>query len=150
LRKLLSRERHGPEDGVSPPQRLLRPLALGDVAGGGVDRVFLHNRDGLPLQPDLGAILAEVAVLEVSCQHATTQTLQFTRGRRAVLGVNELDKRSREQFFAGVAECPLEGRVHALEASIQTRDAEQVGRELEQAVPLLLGPPALPPSLCLL
>jgi len=34
------------------------PLAPCDVTGGGVDQLFLHNRDGFPLQPDIRAVLA--------------------------------------------------------------------------------------------
>ena len=148
--KALRGERHGPEYGVPPRQRLLRPLAPGDVAGGGVDRVLFHDRDGLPLQPDLRAVLAEITVLEVGGPHAPAKLLQSANGLHPIFGVDELDKPPGQQLLVGIAERLLESRIYALEVPVQARDAEQIRRELEQTIPLLLGQPAFPADFRLL
>jgi hypothetical protein len=54
--------------GGHPAQRGLLAggaAAPGDVAGGGADQALLRDRPGAPLEPALGAVRAQVAVLEL-------------------------------------------------------------------------------------
>ena len=123
-------------------KRLFRFLALGDVAGGGVDDLLLGKRRRRPEQPADRPVLVQVAVLEVDDLEPLGGLLRFLDARDAVVGVDQLDLRLRQQLRFVVAEDPLPGRVDALEVAVEAADAQHVERqreEIDRALPARAG-----------
>ncbi len=118
--------------------------ALGDVVCGGVDEAVPGDRAGAPLEPAFGAVGPQEAVLELGQGDAAGEPVEDGTRACAVLRVHELQPGAAEQRVGGVAEGPLEGGVHALEAAVQVRDAQQVQGEVEDAREFLLGLVASP------
>ena len=56
----------------------------------------------------------------------------------AIVGMDEVQVRPREQLLLGVAEDALPGRIDALEVAVEPGDAQHVERQREEPVELLL------------
>jgi len=120
------------------PQRFLVALAIGHVARHGVDEPQVPDRGGRPLEPPVGAVGAPVAVLEVEHLHVREQPGSRPARGLEVIGVHELEPGLGQQFAPREAEHPLPDRVQAEEHAIEARNAEEVEREIEEAVQLFL------------
>ena len=79
---------------------LLDPLLLLDVARHGVDQPLLLHGDRPPGEPAVGAVLGQIAVLEIQHDLARAQPLPLGRGGSPVLRVHELGERPRHQLLA--------------------------------------------------
>jgi hypothetical protein len=87
--------------------------------------------------------LALVAILKVQRGLAGGELLDLAQRRRAVVGMHEIEERSRQQLRFAPAERRGEGGVDALEITVRPGNAEQVQREREEAVALGLRLPPL-------
>jgi len=79
------------------------------------------------------AIFRSVAVLGVDHGLSVGESGQVGERLLAVVGMDELDEPTAQEFRILVAEKSLERRVHALEVAIRVGDAEKVERQLEHA-----------------
>ena len=122
-----------------PLQRVLAALALGDVAGVRVDRAQFGQRRRVPQQPPVGSVAGAVAVFEVAHPHAGGQRRHRRDGGLAILGMDEIEKRSRHHLLAGVAEGAFPGGIHAREVPVEGRDALEIEGDGEESVELLFG-----------
>ena len=103
-------------------ERLFRRLAFGDVARGGVHDLLLTERRRRPHQPAQRAVLVEVAVLEVDDLLATLDLLRrFGNRGLAIVGMDEVHERPRQQLLFAVAEHALPRRIDALEVAVESR-----------------------------
>ena len=124
--------------------RFFGGLPLGDVARGGVDDLLFRERRRRPHQPAQRAVLVKVAVLEVDDFLARSISFRASAiGRLAIVGMDEVHERPRQQLRFGVAQHPLPGGVDALEVAVESGDAQHVEREREEAVELFLRAPAI-------
>ena len=111
--------------------RLIEQLALGDVACDRDQLAALHVRPGRPFQPPVGAVLVPVAVFEAEDLFAGLRLPGcFGNGWLAIVGVDEVEERSRQQLVLAVAERARPRRVHAGEVPVEARGHEQVERQL--------------------
>ena len=134
--------------GRHPPQRRLLVgeslhlglgvAALGHVASHGVHQPVLDVRRRRPVEHPDRAVLADVAVLERHRRLAPSDGVRLRRRAVPVGRMHEVDVRAREELLLRVAENLLGGRVHAREPSVEVGDRDQVLRQGEDAVELLL------------
>jgi hypothetical protein len=78
-----------------PPQRglfLSGPPGVGHVPGGRVDEALLRHRTGAPLEPALGAVAADVPVLEPGDLAAADRAVVRLPGAFPVIGVHEVQE----------------------------------------------------------
>ena len=116
---------------------------VGDVARGGVDRPFVRVRHRRPRQPAVRAVGREVAILESQHRPACPDMVGDGHRRGAIVGVHALQVRRGTQFRDREAENALPRLIEPLEVPVEVRDAQQVAREREESIELLLG--AAPP-----
>ena len=67
--------------------------------------------------------------------------------RAAIVGMNEVDDRTRVELGEGVAERPLPGRVEPLEVPVDPGDGEEIQREREEATVGVIDSIAADPSI---
>jgi len=112
---------------VQRPQLRIHPLALRNIARDGVDALALRHRPGVPQKPSVGAVLAQVPVLELDDVSAFGHLCRVGSGRRfAVVRVKELLESPRQQILNTEAKRRFPGGVNELEVSIEAGDAEHV------------------------
>ena len=117
--------------------------ALGDVARGREDHAPMSCRRCAPREPTIAPVAALVAVLEVHRLHAGREATGLGDGRRAIVGVHEVEVRTRDELLARPAQHVLPGRVQPFEVPVVCGDAQHVAREREELLQLLLLAPAL-------
>jgi hypothetical protein len=122
-----------------PLALLLDPLALRDVVPTGVDQLAARSRDRIPEDPFDRAVLAHIPVLEGVRRLTGEHELESLNRPLAVLGVDEVQKRSREHLLGRKAESALPRRVHVLEISVRTGDPDEVARDREEPALVVLG-----------
>ena len=96
--------------------------------------------DGVPLEPLVRAVGTPIAILE-----RRQLRVVHDRGPRAdrglaVVGVDEVQPRLRQQFLSRDPQRALPCRIQAEEIPVEVGDAQQVRRQREEPVELLLGP----------
>ncbi len=114
----------------------LEPVLLGHVSRGRVHPATLV-RHRAPRQDAPRAVLVQVTVLEL--QHLLAGrhlALDLAQGRRAVVGVHEVDERPREHLLDAPAERARERGAQVLEVPVGARDAEHVERQREEVLAL--------------
>ena len=112
---------------------------LGDVARGGVDRPLVRVRHRRPRQPAVRAVGREVAILESQDRLACPDMVGGGHRRGAVVGVHALQVRRGTQFRDREPENALPRLIEPFEVAVEACDAQQVAREREEAIELLLG-----------
>ena len=123
----------GRDRGLPRELQLLRdPPLLGDVARHRVDEALLRQGGGLPREPAVGAVLAQVAVLEEDGARAARDHPRLGRRGAAVVRVDELDVGPRHQLGRREAERLLPGRVQPPEACRRRRRCTACRRGLEE------------------
>ncbi len=85
-----------------------------------------------PLQPNVLAVLAQVAVLEGHRRPDTAKPADLIRGTQHVIRVHVLREGPRQQLLLGVPQDPAKGRVNQLEVAIHPRYAEHVHGQLKK------------------
>ncbi len=129
--------------GVEALQPRFGLLALGDVAGGGVDELFLQHGRGFPQKPPVRPVFAPITVFERRHDRPGVDFLGLSLGGGAVVEMNEIEVGRRQQLFAAEPENLLPDRVQALEVAVEASNANEIERQSEKAVQLLFGAPAL-------
>ena len=105
---------------------------VGHVARAGKDQAFFGDRGRPPSEPAPGLVGSAVAVFEVDDVETPCELLHRRERGLAVVRVDEFDECLAQQVLRAIAEDPGEGRVDVLEIAIETGDAEQVERQVEQ------------------
>ena len=82
------------------------------------------------------AIARAIAILESDETRTAFELGQRGASRLAIVGVHEVEKRTREQLEAREAQHLFPGRVHSKEPPAERRHAQQIEREREEAVQL--------------
>jgi hypothetical protein len=96
--------------------------------------------DGVPLEPLVGSVGTPIAILEHrQLRVVHDRGLGADRGL-AVVGVDEVQPRLRQQLLSRDPQRALPGWIQADKIPVKVGDAEQVLREREEPVELLLGP----------
>jgi hypothetical protein len=113
--------------------RGLGRMLLGDVARRSVDQMAFGVDPRVPLDQPPAAVLRAVAVHESHAAVAAGRARGFGLGALAVVGMDELEERSRHQLLARPAEAALPRAVQVREVAVERRRPEQVARELEVA-----------------
>ena len=111
------------------------------VPGRGVDRPFLGDRLGTPLEPDVMTVRVAVAVQKLDERFAVGQLGDDGFGLVPVVRVDEVEERAGRQFVGGVPENPRKVFVHPEEVSVRGGDAEQVQGQVEEADQVQFRPP---------
>ena len=126
-------------------ERGLGAPALGHVVRDGVDALAREIGRAVPQQPAVRAVLRLVAVLELHGVVALREPRGGAHRRLAVLGVHELEVRTRAQLVARPAEHALPRGVELEQPSVERRGRQAGERGLEE--PLVLGPRLERPAL---
>ncbi len=147
-RNVLRHERrHTPQRRLLLGQTLELPLglaALGHVARHSVHEPVSDHRRRRPFEHPLRAVLADVAVLERQRPLALTDGGGLRRRALTVVRMDQVEVGPRKKLFLRVAEHLLDRWIHAREVSVEVGDGDQIGREREDAVELLLRPGSPP------
>ncbi len=117
-------------------QRLLVLLVRCDVPGDRIQAILTGQRRGaIPFQPAVGAILAAITIFKLNNVNSLGQRFQNAPRRFHVVGMNPVNKRSRQQLFFRVTQRPGEHRVDAQKVTIRSSDTLEIQRVSEDAVP---------------
>jgi len=122
---------------------LIGGLALGHVPGRGVNDLLVRVRHSGPRQPAIRAVAAPEAVLEMQDDRAFGHFRGFGPRARAIVRVDEVDVRRCAQLGLRETERAHPGRVEALEIAVESRDADQIEGQPEEAIELLFRAAAL-------
>ena len=126
---------------LEPAMVLGRGHSVGNIASHGVNGRFVGLAPGVPLQPDVMAVDMAIAVYKLDRLLAAGQPADFGGRLLAVVRMHEVHELSRLQLVGRVAEQPGEILVDPAEIAVESRDAEQIEREVEESHQFLLGPP---------
>ena len=118
-------------------QRIFGRLAPGDVVRHGIDEALLAHRVDAPHQPFVAAIRTATAVLEIH-RFAGGEAAQHLERGGHVRGMDEIDQLLPGKLPGVMPEDAFERRIAAPEAAVEIDHAQDVEREIEQAVALLL------------
>jgi hypothetical protein len=106
--------------------------ANGQVPRDAVENALVRRRARVPLETAKRAVDADEAALEFDDALAGRQMDERVASALHVIRMHELQERPRHELLARVAQHALERRVQPLEVAVETGDAEQVGREIEE------------------
>ena len=120
--------------GFARRQRRLCELSVGDVAGRRVHELLVRGHDRAPVQPAVAAVTRSVAVHEAQRDLSFTELRHLSERRRAIVGMDHVDERLRQEPLGAPAQDLLDGGVDALEVAVGARRDHQVARELEVAI----------------
>ena len=111
---------------------LLGLLALGDVAGDRVHQARVVVGPRRPLQPAVGAVRAQVAVLKIEDELRRSSACLSTSASVAsqIVGVHELDERPASSAPPARSRARAPGRVELDEVPVERGGADEIEREL--------------------
>ena len=118
-------------------------LRVGDVAGLRVDGSLLDVRHRRPGEPAVRSVGGPIAIVEPKDVVAAADPIRRLHRRLAIVRVHELEIRRGAELSRREPQDALPRRVETLEVAVETGDTEHVLRQHEEAIELLLGPPAL-------
>src|SRR5262249_7218967 len=128
----------GPPPPLALAQALPRLLTVGDVVRRAVEELLAGIVGRAPEESPVGAVLAAIARLEVDARLAGPQPAELAGGVGAVVGMDEVPVGLAEDLGPVVAEGPLPRGIQPPRARVGSGDQEEIGRELEEPVELLL------------
>jgi hypothetical protein len=97
---------------------------------------------GAPLEPAHRAVGAHFATLEPSAVGTGSQLGQDRLDRLDIIGVDVVHERPGQELVEGVSQAAGEGRIRALQASVEPRDAKRIMRKIEEPYQLVIERPA--------
>jgi hypothetical protein len=86
---------------------------------------------GRPLDVHAVPVLVDVAIAEVALQHAVHHVFGLLQGRRAVVGVDQVERSPAKHLVGGIPEDALETRTDIHEATLCIDDADRVGQQVQ-------------------
>src|SRR6185312_12211489 len=104
---------------------------LGHLVGHPDTHPVLGQPAGRPLNVHAVAVLVDIAVAEVALQRSSRYTGGLLHGRRAVVGMDQLEYSPAKYFIGGVTEDALEARIDIQETALGIDDADRIGHQVE-------------------
>ncbi len=89
------------------------------------------------MQIAVGSVLAPVTVLERQRHLPVGELGHLGERLLAIVRMDEVHERYREQLIDRIAQHPGERRIHPPEEPLRVRDTEQVDREVEEALQII-------------
>ncbi len=119
-------------------QLAFKPLLAGDVAGRGANRLPRRQKDRIPPKLPGGAALAAKPGLEAGHPAARGDAAHFRSGRPAIVRVDEIEERPRQQVFRRPPEAGLPCGIDKAEAAVRADDAAQIVRYKKEMREIIL------------
>src|SRR5258708_21945926 len=101
------------------------PLALGNVACNGVDNLLLGYGHGIPQEPFVGAVFAQVAIFKGK-DFMIFNLVSLGSRSLTIVWMNELQVRLGKKLLSSKTQGSFKRGVEALEKSIETSNAKHV------------------------
>jgi hypothetical protein len=113
-------------------------LPVGHVAPGGADQLILEQRDGSPRKPPIRSVAAAKTVLEVNQVRAQLELAGLARARVAIVRMDELEEGFGAQLRRRETQRARPRGAEPLEIAVEPGEAEQIERQGEEPIELLL------------
>src|SRR6202021_3882094 len=101
----------------------LGAFSFRDIAGNGVEELFIRQADPIPEKPLVVAVFASITVLKGDRQIALAYAGKFGRSSSLIVGMNELGTRLRHQLIGSKSEHSLPARIEIFEESVEADGA---------------------------
>ncbi len=118
----------------------LRPPRVRDIPRHRMNQAEIPVGDGAPLEPPVASVGTPIAIVERRQLHVVDDRGPCANRCLAVVGVDELQPRLGQQFLSRYPQRALPCWIQPDEIPGKVGDAEQVPRQCEEPVELLLGP----------
>ena len=118
----------------------LRLLRVCDIPRHRMNQAEILVGDGLPLEPLVAAVGTPIAIVELRQLHVVHDRGPRADRRLAIVGVDEVQPRLRQQLLSRYPQRALPCGIQADEIPVKVGDAQQVPRQREEPVQFLLGP----------
>ena|SRR6266496_4033412 len=111
------------------------PFALGNVTGNRIDQLALWHSAGIPEEPSVRAVLAEISIIELNDIPAFCHLCRVGGGRGlTVVWMKKLREWPGQHLLNTEPESRFPGRVHQLEISVEAGDTKHVYRQREETL----------------